>query len=113
MDWYAVAEENVTVGFVCVKWKNLANTMGHYASAMTGYVTPMMDKFAEDTERVTVESANVILAGLEKPVNTQLLVTWHESKATRCAKILKESFVQMQEPAIVEDVNVRTQKIMD
>lgn len=49
--------------------------MGHYASAMTGYVTPMMDKFVEDTERVTVESANVILAGLEKPVNTQLLVT--------------------------------------
>lgn len=49
--------------------------MGLYVSAMTGYVKPMMDKFVEDTERVTVESANVILAGLEKPVNTQLLVT--------------------------------------
>lgn len=70
-----VAVAPVTAVSASVKSQSLASTTGHYASATTGCARPMMVKFVQVMESVTVAYASVPKAGTGKPVSIQLRVT--------------------------------------
>lgn len=87
----------MNAGFAYAKSLTLGNTTGHGANATTGSAQHMMGKPVVVMACVTVASANVIRAGLEKPVSTSRTASSPAERAKTCAATLREWCAPTQE----------------